>query len=764
MGCETVYQILSATHEEALFQNHPLFQQALKAGIISNPALQEEIHHKQQQAVGDYHKVMLQISGMWCPSCAEIIRYFLLQKEGIKQCTVDYVNDIASVEYHPHYFSKDSIFQLIQSLGYEAESLDLKDDQPKNQQLSIRFIVAAFCSLNVMMFAYPLYATYFDFESEGYGLYFAWLSFYFSLPVIFYSAWPIYRRFWLSLKAKQFGMETLVVMGVSASFFLSTYELIHESDQVYFDSMTVIICLVLLGKIVENRAKFSSKNVLNQLAKSFPRKARKRFLSGEQRFVPIKEIQLEDCVVLCQGEKIPLDGLVVDGGGWVDEAVMTGEVKPVLKQIGDQLMSGSILQKGWICYRVTSKLEASTMSQIIHLVEEEIHKRPAYKKMVDWIVQWFVPVVIMIAGLDFLAVYFYTSSLPEAFLQSLSVLLISCPCAIGIAAPIAESHLIQELASQGLVIRDRNMLEHLSRIDCYIFDKTGTVTEGDFQVLEGLEKLSDHERRVLKAMTERSNHLISQAIYKNISEEGSSLTFFEEVSGQGLRAQHGQESYFLGSRVFVERAAGLVLDTKQSPRIRTVVFYAKDGVLLASIHLGDRLKQEIKHVLNSLKPAETILLSGDIEQDVENVALECGFSSWKSSCTPFEKKRFIDELKAKGRMVCMIGDGINDAPALAAAHVGISIKSAADISARASNGILTTDSLQVIAQAKTIAARGQKILKQNLFWAFFYNLIGVALALTGLLTPIFSALAMTLSSLLVVLNAKRIRRHYNWGV
>lgn len=760
-GCETVYAILSSKNKLQDFKKEPVFQKAMSAGIIANPQLLNQISSKEaSQEFSEINKMVIELSGMWCPSCAEIIRYFLMQKEGVKSCVVDYVNDLASVEFSPRYFSKDDILKLIKQLGYEAEELDLKE-QPKRKSLSVSFVIAAFCSLNVMMFAYPLYATYFNLNDRDYGLYFAWLSFYFSLPVITYCAWPIYRRFWLSMKVGQFGMETLVVIGVATSFLLSTYQLLQGSDLVYFDSMTVIVTLVLLGKILENKAKLTSKNLMYQLSKTFQRKARIKTENGENKFIPLKEIEVGGILVVCQGEKIPLDGLIVEGQGLFDESVVTGEAMPIEKKEGDSAISGAILQSGWICLRVSSKAEQSFLSQIVKIVEQEIHAKPAYRKLIDNIVNWFVPIILTIALGNFVWLFTH-QTFQEAALTALSILLISCPCAIGIAAPIAEAHLIEELSSRGLFVRDRNILSDLPRIDCFIFDKTGTITKGQFKVLS-INKMDDQESSVLKSMTERSNHPVSQAIYRNIASTPAKLCSCQEIAGKGLIAWVEGDRFLLGSKNFIESFGIKIKDNPQHKIFSTIVYFCKNSDVLQVFHLGDELKEKIPMIISSLE-SPTILLSGDVEDNVRTIANQCGFSTWKAACTPFDKKNYIDQLRKEGKCVCMIGDGINDAAALASSNIGIAIKTATDISSFASNAMLTTEDLSILAELKSQGLRGQKILRQNLFWAFIYNIIGVGLALCGLLTPIFSALAMTLSSLVVVLNAKRIRKKYNWGI
>jgi len=730
-GCQTVHTVLAARNQLDDFQKHPLFLQAVEAGLISNPQLLEKF----QPHDVEWHKFPLEIQNMWCPACAEIIRLLLLQTPGIRRCIVDYATDLASIEYAPQILSKDEILQLIRTYGYHAAPLG---ETIPNSDLTMRFGVAAFFSLNVMMFAYPLYATYFNFDADGGGPLFAWLSCLASLPVLFYSGWPIFKRFWLTLKMGRPGMETLVVLGVVTSFALSCYDLYQGGTRVYFDSMTVIIAFVLLGKLIEGKAKLSAKTALIQLTKGLPRRGRKRLADGNWSFVPLKEIVIGDLVSVGAGEKIVLDGVVYEGEGFADEALMTGESRPISKKAGDKVLGGAILQHGWLAYAVTATQEQSALQKILQMVECDLGTKGEELPLVDTIVRWFVPCVVFLALLTFLSVSWL--NLEDPFIRTLSILLISCPCAIGIAAPLAEAHLINRLAHLGVLVRNRTALRYLGLETLYVFDKTGTVTEGSFTVLEGLETLSESERSILKGLVAHSSHPIAKALLKELPKPACPFATVEELAGQGMRAG----IYRLGSALFV----GLPPDDIP----HTVVYFMQEDRLLTKIVLGDKLRADLP-----ILDCATALLSGDSHFTTAEMARQAGFPFFYGNCTPADKKQKIEHWKNSGEIVAMVGDGINDAPSLTAAHVGISVCSASDISVQVSDILLTTDKLSILIEIRSLARRGRAILHQNLFWAFFYNLIGIGLAVAGLLTPIFSAFAMMMSSLTVLLNAQRLK-------
>lgn len=750
-GCHAVFNILASSNQLDDFENHPVFTQAVRSGLVSNPLLLDQIRARKIEApLCERDKLYLEVADMWCPACAEIIRLIVLQKNGVHSCVIDYSTDLAAIEFSPRCISKEEIIQAIQSFGYTPVPWQHADTKVVSSSLYLRFIVAAFCSLNVMMFAYPLYATYFDIDGQEYGQLFVWLSLLFSLPVVFYSAWPIIKRFLASFQTGLFGMETLVLMGIITAGGLSIYEMWQGGTRVYFDTMTVIIAFVLLGKIIEAKAKFSAKDALFRLMRSVPRRGRKKLLDGSTNFVSIKEISVGDVIEVLSGEKIVLDGVVVEGVATCDESLMTGEAIPVNKNIGDTVLAGSILNRGTIAFRVVAAADESLLNKIVEMVQKDIAHKSAYVRAADRIVRWFVPAVVVIAFFTWVVCYGFGFSDP--FIRAVSVLLISCPCSIGIAAPLAESHLMSGLAALGVIVRNRGCLDMLGKETVYVFDKTGTVTEGKFTILDGLENLSEKELAILKAMTAKSLHPISQAITQAIIAGAIAVECVEEIVGKGLRSFFEGSSYLLGSSQFM-RQQGVSFTEQQG--VCTTVYFACDAKELTSLSLGDRIRAEVQQVLKAL-PVQKILLSGDGEDVVASVAKYCGFDTFVSQCNPLQKRNMIESLRRQGHIVTMIGDGINDAPALTAANIGISVVCATDISIQVSDLLLTTEKLSILPQMRMLAKKGHRIIRQNLFWAFFYNVVGIVMAMFGLLSPIFAAAAMVISSLLVVFNARRL--------
>lgn len=763
-GCLTVYQILSAKSVLDNFQDHPLFKQAVRSGLISNPDLMAEIdQEREKKTFSDYQKLHLEIQEMWCPSCAQVISLVLLKEKGISRCMVDYVTDLAVIEFTPKVISNEKILQLIEALGYTPVSLQDPRKKAVSYLLTLRFIVAAFFSLNIMMFSYPVYASYFDQEFTSYSSLFALLSLVSSIPVLTFSGWPIWQRLYHGMKLRIVGMEALVLVGVGAAMALSIYELTQGTLHIYFDSMSVIIVFVLLGKMIESKAKFSAKDALLQLTRALPRKGRKKMPDGTWQFVLLKEVEIGDQLSILRGERIVLDGVVIEGTGACDESVMTGESLPVVKEKSSLVLAGAILQQGNLIIEVSAKLEETALKQIINMVEQDISHKSKQPPLIDLIVKWFVPTVLVLAIATLCFSLSMGNNLSIAITKAVSLLLISCPCAIGIAAPLAEAYTLNALAKMGAIVRNRSALGYLGKEDYFICDKTGTITEGKFTVLSGLENLSTCHQQMVKGLVQQSNHPVALSLQDFFKSFPAILPDeVEEIAGRGLKGKFGLEKIWLGSEQFLKESGEINLPSTATnlPSIYTMV-YLKIGKAIRQLILGDQIKEGAKQMVTDFGKASTLLVSGDHSKSVEFVAKSCGFTQWYAGYSPLQKRNLIDSFNKEGKIVTMIGDGINDAPSLTAAHVGIAVVSAADISVQVSDILLTTNQLSTLRNVRQIAVLSRRIIRQNLFWAFFYNCIGITLAMAGYLTPLFAAFAMITSSLIVLANSHRIQTVQN---
>lgn len=731
IGCHAVYQILETKQELDQGSNHPLFQQALRSGLIANPQLLEQMNRRGRESDLEWTRWHFEIDNLWCPACAEVIQLILGQNKGIRAILVDYATDVAVVEFAPMHLSKEMITSELAKLGYHISEFEAHEDKRINKGLLLRLCVGAFCAMNIMVLSYPVYASYFVPDLMGHSLTLAWLALLVSLPALGYCAFPIAQRFFTAMRIGYLGMEALVMLGVSAAFSLSLYNLLHGSAHVYFDSMTMIIVLVLAGKVIESKAKFTAKGSLLQLARSIPRRCRKKTDGGEA-FVKASDVSPGECIIVMNGERIPLDGIVAAGEGSCDESLMTGESLPRVLNVGDSVLAGTMLVQGYVELSVSQAAEKTALARLVEVVTEDLNRKKAETPLIDRVVRWFVPTVGAIA-------------LATAFIQgplaAIAVLLIACPCALGIATPLAEARLISALAALGAIVRNRDALRWLGREDVYFFDKTGTITEGKLSLIDGVGALTAGERGLLKAMVSRSYHPICRALHDRLNEPPANGVVVREEVGGGISGRYNEAVYKLGSARFT----GVDADGTH---------FVKGDELITSFHFHDKLRTGVRELDLGVS---TVILSGDRDGAVAAIAEEAGMQ-WLAEKSPLEKRAVIEKRRADGEVVAMVGDGINDAPALTAAHLGISVVTAADISIQVSDILLTTPDLTVLKEMRHLGRKGRRIVLQNIFWAFFYNGIGIGLAAVDLLSPIYATAAMITSSLVVVANAQRLLR------
>lgn len=756
-GCEAVYRILETQGTLRQAETQSIYLVAKEKGILSNPQLEEEMEsvQKNSQKKSRFERLQLDIQEMWCPSCAWLIRMVLSKKKGIGSCLVDYATDLASIAYDPAILSRQEILQEIQEMGYRPIPLEDWTASREGFSLQLRCLVAAFFSFHIMMFAYPIYASAFSEEATSFPALFSWLSLGASLPILLYSARPIWKKFLQSCKAGFLGMEALVVLGSGAAFVVSFFEILRGGVHIYLDSMAVLLFLVLFGKLLESRAKFRTKEALIRVWRSLPQKARKR-VGKEERVIRLKEVNVGDILVVFSGEQIPSDGLVVEGEGSCDESLMTGEATPVFKQKANHVLSGTLLLQGWVAIEVTKHPKKSVLSQIVETLERDMHKKESSSSLTERMAFWFVPCILGLGVGSGLWVLFTGGGGQEAGLRFLTVLLIACPCAIGLAAPWSESRLLHALAENGVIVRNRAVLDKLGQEHLFLFDKTGTVTQGKLALVRGEKGLTEKEKSLVKSLAKYSVHPLAQAMDQAFVEPLTHLEKVQEVIGKGMMGWTEGIELVLGSATFFEEK-GIAFPREESLQAgETSLFFAKGGVCIAQFILGDRLKPGVQKILQQLQ-VPAWLISGDRREAVAAVATAMGFSKWIASLDAFAKRKVVDQLQKQMGCVAMVGDGINDASALAKADIAIVMEASSAVSLQVADLVLLEGRLEQLPFARKLATQGRKILVQNIFWAFFYNFFGIGLAMAGELTPLLSAVAMVLSSLMIFLNTERIR-------
>ncbi|MBL8228874.1 MAG: cadmium-translocating P-type ATPase [Bryobacterales bacterium] len=712
-GCRTVYAILKSGKAE------------VRARTAYSGPVEERMYH---------------LSGLWCSACAWLIEHTLNKEQGVARAEVYFVSDLLKVTYYPQYLPSGRVQEVVERLGYQA-----RDDQEETaganaerKDLLLRLVVAAFLWMNVMGLNLAVYFEAFEAPLPV-------LAMLVTLPVIMYSAKPVLRLAWRGLRSGTLRMESLLSLGILAAFGYSVWQGYHGGTHLYFDIACAITTLVLLGKWIEQGAKQRAAQTIGTLHRMLPKKAR-IVERGAERFVSIEALRAGDRFLVKAGERIPADGRVLEGASQADESLLTGESVPVSKQADSEVVAGSLNLSGVLTVRATNVGAGSTISQIVAAVERAVGSRSDVEQKVDRVSRLFVPLVIGMAALVF------AFSGDDALLRAITVLVIACPCALGIATPLALTAAVTAASRNGILVRDSRVLESIRRIDTVVLDKTGTVTESDFALLS----FEGCDLAVVASLEAYSEHPLGQAVVRRARELGVTLqpaTEVEILRGQGIRGKVD------GKRVEIGASGWIGVDAIEDTA-DTVAYCAVDGVAAGRLVFGNRVRESAAELVRGLRAraVEVWVVSGDSERTTEAVARRIGAEHWKGAARPEQKIEFLEELKRKGRTVAMVGDGINDAPALAAAHLGIAMGSGSDLAMRSASMVLMSGNLNRVVDAFELSARTSKVVRQNLFWAFFYNTGGIAFAATGLLNPIIAAAAMVVSSLTVIGNSYRLSR------
>ncbi len=770
IGCMNVYVILFESGVVASGQDlrsTDLFRRSLAMGFISQ---RDAPQPAASQTPGETKEMLLQVSGMWCSACAWLIEHSLEKVAGVARAEVFFASDLVKVAYDPVRVVPDALTQRVTRLGYSVS--ELGDDRERSsdamRDLLLRFGVAAFFWLNVMTLSAVLYVGYFEPIAASARTILPFVLMVLSLPVISYSAFPILRVAFHGLRNLTVRMETLLAIGILAAFAYSVFETFRGGTHLYFDTATAIVTFVLAGKLLERASKDQTMKSISRLHRMMPTKAR-LVADDQERFVSVASLSAGDLILVKAGERIPADGVVVDGSCDADESLLTGESIPVPKGAGSAVVSGSANLGGVIQVHVTRACADSALSRIIALVEQAVNSRSLLERAVDRIARVFVPLVLLLATATFAVSWSGGSTDPgDALLRAIAVLVIACPCALGLATPLAVTAAVDRASGEGILVGDARLLERVRTLDAVVFDKTGTLTAGEFSLLHATNRDRDLLSAVA-AVEHYSEHPLGRAIVRFAESEDIRLAPASQVEirkGEGIRGEVDGSVVFAGNRRLLRRLS-IALDAESEARAieweregLTVVFCGRDGRLEAMLALGDRLRTDARDVVRELtaRGIRTMIVSGDSEETTARTAALVGVDEFRAGATPDDKVAFVKTLQRLGFTVGMIGDGINDSPALAQADLGIALASGAEIAMKSAAVVLMGDSLTKILDAIDLSRQTWRIVRQNLFWAFFYNTLGITLAMTGTLNPLLAAGAMLASSACVVGNSRRLAR------
>jgi P-type Cu2+ transporter len=751
------------------------------------------------------------VKGMSCAGCASSIESMLTSSEGVKKANVNFASGNVLVQYDASVTTPEKMKEVVKSIGYDIE-LEHKENMTSHEDhahhhadhsLKRKTIVSIVLSIPIiiigMVFHHIPYAD--------------WIMFILSLPVVIWAGSSFYVNAAKRLKHLSVNMDTLIALGTGAAFLFSVFNLLFPSylierniqPHVYFESAAVIITLILLGKYLEEGARAQTSSAVRKLVGLQAKNAKVLRNDGKELLLPIEEVKEGDIIIIRPGERIPVDGIITSGESTVDESMVTGEPMPVDKKAGSMVISGTINTSGTFNMKATKVGSGTLLASIIKMVEEAQGSKAPMQRLADKVASIFVPVVLIIAIATFCIWYF--SGLPSAFtfafVSTITVLIIACPCAMGLATPAAIIAGVGRAAQKGILVRDGETLELINKINTLVIDKTGTLTKGkpevtDIFVSQGLDN-EEEIKSIIFSIEKRSEHPLAGAVVKFLnSKKELTVENFKNISGKGIRATVKGQEYFIGNENLItglSRPQFFIHEVNGSPYFlgdadlshdnkisipeeinkiikklkaekKTIILAADKQSVLIIFGLSDTLKENVSGSIRELQTMglEVIMMTGDNRQTAELVAKEVGIKDVYAEVMPKDKAAKVMALQKQGRIVAMAGDGINDAPALAQADVGIAMATGSDIAIESARATLLNGDLSKITEAIKLSRKTVSIIKQNLFWAFIYNIISIPVAagilypFTGyMLDPMIAGGAMAFSSLSVVLNSLRLK-------
>lgn len=732
-----------------------------------------------------YKRESFPVLEMACAACAVSVESRLKSTTGVKEAAVNFANQTAWVEYDEKLATPTDLQNSIRAIGYDLvvnvdDPQAVQHEAQRSHYLKIRnrTIWSFFLTIPVVLIS----LLFMDRPYSGY------LSLLLSAPVVFYFGRSFFMNTWKQAGHGKANMDTLVAMSTGIAFLFSVSNTFFPEfwlsrgvhPHVYYEAAAVVITFISLGKLLEERAKSSTSSAIKKLMGMQP-KTVKAIVDGKEQELPIASVKPCYSIIVRPGEKIPVDGVVMSGSSYVDESMISGEPVPVEKKPGEKVFAGTVNQKGSFVLEAQKVGGDTVLAQIIKMVQQAQGSKAPVQKLVDKVAGIFVPVVIGIAILTFIA--WMISGADDAFthalLTSVTVLIIACPCALGLATPTAIMVGVGKGAENNILIKDAESLELARKVDAVILDKTGTITEGKPLVTDLVWQIGSEDvpryKEILCALESKSEHPLAEAIVSRLTKEHvarATLEKFESVTAHGAKGELNGATYFIGNkRLLDENGINTSSDVnslaaKLQSEAKTVVYFADAQTVLAVVAIADKIKATSKGAIESLrrKGIDVYMLTGDNVQTAQAVAAQAGLKHYKAEVLPSGKAEFVKQLQRQGKVVAMVGDGINDSHALAEADVSIAMGKGSDIAMDVANMTLITSDLQSILKALNLSTRTVKGIRQNLFWAFIYNVIGIPLAagvlypVNGfLLDPMIAGAAMALSSVSVVSNSLRLR-------
>ena len=726
--------------------------------------------------------IILSVDGMTCSACSNGLEKYLNKQNGVFEANVNLVMANATIIYDEKILDQEKIEKYIKQAGFKSlgifKKIDVEKDNKKEKVQFIIFTILAIVTMYISM-GHMIGLPIIKFLSPEYNPINYAISLLILTIAFFGYGYDILKNGYKNLIHKIPNMDTLVAIGVVSSFIYSLYGMYMiikgHIMNLYFESAAIVIYFVKLGRYIDGISKDKTKDTIKKLVEITPNKAVIE-VNGIQKEVTLDEIKKGDIVISRAGEKIAVDGEIIEGSTHLDESFITGESKPVTRNVGDKVIAGSLNYDGFIKYKAEKIGKESTVSEIVKLVVEASNTKAPIAKIADKISGYFVPIVIAIAIISFAMYLILGYDFGTALSTFVTVLVVACPCSLGLATPLAIVISEGICASNGILVKKSEILENASKINTVVFDKTGTLTYGKLRISQiyNYSDLSDKELiKLAGSIEETSTHPIGKAFIEYMQENKilkSEVKNVENIAGYGLVGEVDNKKIILGNRKIIEKFSveNNHLDDEKmlTSNGNSIIYVASEKEVLALIGVNDIVRKNAKNVISQLKNhnIKTIMLTGDNKETAEKIGQELGISEVTSNVLPSQKSETIKTLKQDGNRVMMCGDGINDSPALTCADIGVSVKSGTDIAMDSSDVILTKNDLDSILKLIKISEKTIRNIKQNLFWAFFYNCLMIPIAI-GLLkpfgisiNPMIASLAMVFSSFTVILNALRLKK------
>ena len=722
------------------------------------------------------------VLGMTCASCAGSAESIVTYEPGVINASVNFATGNLTVEYLPNVTDALKLQKAVQSIGYD---LLIEDDNKQQETLEAihekKYLVLKNKTIWAVLLSLPVVVIGMFFMNMPYGNEIMWL---FSTPVVLWLGKDFYINAWKQAKHRSANMDTLVALSTGIAYLFSVFNMVfmdfwHQRGlhaHVYFEAAAVIIAFILLGKLLEEKAKGNTSSAIKKLIGLQPKTVIVITPEGEEKQTVIEEVNVGDIILVKPGEKIAVDGMVTSGSSYVDESMLSGEPVPVFKSENEKVFAGTINQKGSFRFEAVKVGKETMLAQIIRMVQDAQGSKAPVQKLVDKIAGIFVPIVIGIALITFVLwlILGGDNGVVQGLLAAVTVLVIACPCALGLATPTAIMVGVGKGAEQGILIKDAESLELAKKVDVIVLDKTGTITEGRPQVT-GVRWLNNDItfQNVLLSIEKQSEHPLAEAVVKYMENVSvTSLSGFESITGKGAKALHNDEYYFVGNKKLLAEnnitiSNELLEQAEQwSIESKTVIWFSDSKKALSVIAISDKIKETSVEAIKQMQEMGIVLymLTGDNEATAKAIADQTGIQHYKAEVLPQHKAEFVKKLQQDGKVVAMVGDGINDSTALATADVSIAMGKGSDIAMDVAKMTIISSDLTKIPQAIRLSKQTVATIKQNLFWAFIYNLIGIPVAagilypINGfLLNPMIAGAAMALSSVSVVSNSLRLK-------